>query len=106
MIPPTDPLDDLLAHPPYLDAPAFTERVLQALPPRRRSARPWVLGAGGVLASAVAAAILAAQSTALGPSIVAALSLAPVAAWEALLAALLLVVTGCAVAAAELREVD
>jgi hypothetical protein len=104
MTPPTDPLDDLLARPPHLDAPAFVERVLLALPRRRRSARPWVLGAGGVLASAVAAASIATEGNAIGPSIVAALGGAPAQAWGALLAAILLVATGCAVAAAELRE--
>lgn len=104
MTPPTDPLDDLLAHPPHLDAPAFTERVLRALPPHRRGARPWILGAGAALASAVAAALIARESAALGPSIVAALGWAPAQGLGGLLAALLLVATGGAVAAAELRE--
>ncbi len=53
-----DPLEELLARPPYLDDAGFTDRVMDRLPPRRSGLRAPVLLAGAAAAGAVAAALL------------------------------------------------
>jgi len=55
---PLDPVTDLLMREPGLDDRGFTDRVLAALPPRRRDPRPLVLGAAGLAAAAIGAASL------------------------------------------------
>ncbi len=58
MIPRPDPLEAVLREAPYVDDGAFTDRVLAALPPRRRSPRAAILGISGVLAAVVGAVAL------------------------------------------------
>jgi hypothetical protein len=53
-----DPLQDLFPRDPYLDDGGFTERVLAALPPRRRDRRMWVLSGSALVAAAIGVAIL------------------------------------------------
>jgi hypothetical protein len=106
MNPSPDPLDELLSHPPHLDAPEFTLRVQGALPRRRARARPYVLGGGAVLSSSVAALLLASGNPALGSWFTSLLTGALSRSIGALLPILLLVVVGGAVAASELEEQD
>jgi hypothetical protein len=53
-----DRLDEHLAREPYLDDGGFTGRVMAELPPRRRDARPIVLGLSGAAAAVTAALVL------------------------------------------------
>jgi hypothetical protein len=67
------PIDDqeiermLRADPGPIEDAGFTERVLGALPPRRRDARPWILFAATAVGAA-AVALLAGPDVWLGPA--------------------------------------
>jgi hypothetical protein len=56
--PPTDPVLDALANPPYVDDAGFTARVLAGLP-RPSRARAIALAAGGLASAGVAGLVLA-----------------------------------------------
>ncbi len=58
MTPDPDRLDALLEREPYLDDGGFTARVLEALPPPRRSRRRLILGVSGAAAALTAALVL------------------------------------------------
>ncbi len=69
--PSADPLEELLSHPAELDGAEFTRHLLERLPPRRPSPRPWILGVGAALTAAVGAGLLALAATSLAPALLA-----------------------------------
>ncbi len=102
-----DPLEDALAHPPSLDADGarFTRGVMDCLPARRGPSRAFLLGWGGALGAATAAALLVRSAGRLGPALLAAArgSLPGGDGLAALLVVGLLALTAGAVATGELR---
>ncbi len=67
-----DPLEERLSQAPRLDGREFTAEVLRRLPPQRTRLRARILCAGALLATGVAALLLAGLASGLGPALLAA----------------------------------